>query len=563
MAISATRKRQFLLFTIVVYGLTFYAVYHATRTSISFLQTVIKLTEGFNVIILAFFTILNSALLWKLSTLALFGDLRLIEYEHIFERLPFTIINTVFMSSMFNEHDFFTVALFGLLLLYMKVFHWILKDRLEALLQTIQDSTRIANLILTRFSLNLILLAVADYQIVSHCVSNSLSNSFGASTSVHLMIGMEFTMLLIDLLNVFLHASLSFYEFYRSQASDVLNNENIVNNGDDDDDDSQFTGLEGKFMYERIIDIITRFLKTVIHTLMLIPFRMPIMLIKDVLWDFLTLYQNVTSLWKIWRNNKQLDDKLPTMTHEELKETDNICIVCMDELLPKSETQHRHNNIDAKYKPKRLPCGHVLHLYCLKNWMERSQTCPICRLAVFDETGNVVQSNASTNSRPASAGTATATATATSNPVEDSSTTAAPAVDATPQPNATSSTQEAQLQEQQQTPQQQQQQPNINSWYSFPIEESNDNSITFKLLDSRTNKPISAQILIDKKETITDDSTNDNESHDRLDDQQEVKQKIIIPDELINSSQTIEGLKRRVSELESQVQELNKRLRKD
>lgn len=558
MAISATRKRQFLLFTIVVYGLTFYAVYHATRTSISFLQTVIKLTEGFNVIILAVFTILNSALLWKLSTLALFGDLRLIEYEHIFERLPFTIINTVFMSSMFNEHDFFTVALFGLLLLYMKVFHWILKDRLEALLQTIQDSTRIANLILTRFSLNLILLAVADYQIVSHCVSNSLSNSFGASTSVHLMIGMEFTMLLIDLLNVFLHASLSFYELYRSQASDVLNNENIVN-GDEEDDDSQFTGLEGKFMYERIIDIITRFLKTVIHTLMLIPFRMPIMLIKDVLWDFLTLYQNVTSLWKIWRNNKQLDDKLPTVTHEELQQTDNICIVCMDELLPESETQHRHNSIDAKYKPKRLPCGHVLHLYCLKNWMERSQTCPICRLAVFDETGNVVQSNASTNSRPASA--ATATATATSNPVEDSSTTAAPPVDAIPQPNAMSSTHEEQLQEQQQTPQQQQQQPNINSWYSFPIEESNDNSIAFKLLDSRTNKPISAKILIDKKETITDDSPN--ESHDRTDDQQEVKQKIIISDELINSTQTIEGLKRRVSELESQVQELNKRLRRD
>lgn len=563
MAISATRKRQFLLFTIVVYGLTFYAVYHATRTSISFLQTVIKLTEGFNVIILAVFTILNSALLWKLSTLALFGDLRLIEYEHIFERLPFTIINTVFMSSMFNEHDFFTVALFGLLLLYMKVFHWILKDRLEALLQTIQDSTRIANLIFTRFSLNLILLAVADYHIVSHCVSNSLSNSFGASTSVHLMIGMEFTMLLIDLLNLFLHASLSFYEFYRSQASNVLDNENIVNNGDDDDDDSQFTGLEGKFMYERIIDIFTRFLKAVIHTLMLIPFRMPIMLIKDVLWDFLTLYQNVTSLWKIWRNNKQLDDKLPTMTHEELQQIDNICIVCMDELLPESETQHHHSKIDAKYKPKRLPCGHVLHLYCLKNWMERSQTCPICRLAVFDETGNVVQSSASTTSRPSSAPTTT------SNPVEERSTTAAPAApaapaaDATLQRNDTSLAQEDQLQqEQQHTPQQQ---PNINSWYSFPIEESNDNSITFKLLDSRTNKPIPAKLLIDKKETITDNINDnpDSESHDRTDDQQAVKQKIIIPDELMNSSQTIEGLKRRVSELESQVQELNKRLRKD
>lgn len=146
-------------------------------------------------------------------------------------------------------------------------------------------------------------------------------------------------MLLIDLLNLFLQTCLNFWEFYRSQQS--LSNENnhivhgdptdentvesdqsqpVLNDDDDDDDDDrQFTGLEGKFMYEKAIDVFTRFLKTALHLSMLIPFRMPMMLLKDVVWDILALYQSGTSLWKIWRNNKQLDDTLVTVTVEQLQ----------------------------------------------------------------------------------------------------------------------------------------------------------------------------------------------------------------------------------------------------
>lgn len=67
----------------------------------------------------------------------------------------------------------------------------------------------------------------------------------------------------------------------------------------------------------------------------------------------------------------------------------------MDELIhsPNQQTWKNKNK-----KPKRLPCGHILHLSCLKNWMERSQTCPICRLPVFDEKGNVVQTTFTSNS---------------------------------------------------------------------------------------------------------------------------------------------------------------------
>lgn len=553
MAISETRKRQFIVFSIVVYGLTCYSVYNAVRTSISFLQTVIKLTQGFNVIILAVFTILNSVLLWKLSTSMLFGDLRLIEYEHIFERLPFTIANTLLMSSMFSEHDFLTVAVFGLLLLYMKVFHWILRDRLEALLQTIQDSTSLRDLLMNRFTLNLVVLAVADYNIISHCVTNSLTNSFGASTSVHLMMGMEFAMLLIDLVNISMHAGLNFYEFYKSHNSGMLHRRNVVDDGDDDGEDNQFMGLEGKFMYERIIDIFTRFMKTILHALLLIPFKMPIMLIKDVLLDYVTLHQNARSLWKTWRNNKQLDDKLPTVTQEQMQNVDNMCIICMDELVPEDEGSGHHSEAN---KPKKLPCGHVLHLYCLKNWMERSQTCPICRLAVFDENGNVVQST--TSSTPTTADTSSQTTGAIEEPptatVQDSTT--------TPQ--------------QQQLQQSQQEsgpsavrhgneerdnvsgQGTINAWYTFPIEESRNDSVGFTMKSADSEQMIPAKLRFEKKNEI-EGSSNDH-SNDNEDNEVEV---IVIPDEAVSDEQNIDGLKRRISELESQVEDLTKRLRKD
>ncbi|CAI4051131.1 hypothetical protein SKDZ_15G1410 [Saccharomyces kudriavzevii ZP591] len=420
--VPENRRKQLIVFIVVTYLLTFYCVYSATKASVSFLQVTLKLNEGFNLMVLSIFILLNSTLLWQLLTKLLFGELRLIEHEHIFERLPFTIINTLFMSSMFHERYFFTVAFFGLLLLYLKVFHWILKDRLEALLQSINDSTTMKNLILSRFSFNLVLLAVVDFQILIRCISSIYTNQNIdiISTSLYLMQVMEFTMLLIDLLNLFLQTCLNFWEFYRSQQSQSNESNHIVHddtpNGvgfeeahavlnDDDDDDRQFTGLEGKFMYEKAIDVFTRFLKTALHLSMLIPFRMPLMLLKDVVWDVLALYQSGTSLWKIWRNNKQLDDALITVSAEQLQNSaneDNICIICMDELMHSQADQTWKNK---NKKPKRLPCGHILHLSCLKNWMERSQTCPICRLSVFDEKGNVVQTTFTSNTGTASINT--------------------------------------------------------------------------------------------------------------------------------------------------------------
>lgn len=407
--LTAIHKREFLIFTAITYVLTIYCVISACQSSVSFLQIALKLSEGFNILIITVFTLLNSTLLWQFLTSMLFGELRIIEHEHIFERLPFAVINTIFMFSTFNEKYFFTLATCALVLLYMKVFHWILRDRLDLLLQGINEDTRWKDLLVNRYICNLLLLVVIDSYVISFCVStayNIASSIFTAGTNsivlgggspltqralIYIMQAMEFTNLMIDLVNLILNTGLQFYEFHLSRKFSQNNPtfNSISADTESEDGDSQFNGLEGKFMYEKLIDVVTRFLQTLVHVVMAMVLNLPLMLVKDIFVDVWVLYMNSKSLLAIWKNSKQLDTKLPTMTSDDLNNDpnfDNVCIVCMDELV--SENPHHHQS-DGK-KPKKLPCGHVLHLSCLKNWMERSQTCPICRLPVFDENGEIL-----------------------------------------------------------------------------------------------------------------------------------------------------------------------------
>jgi Ring finger domain len=46
--------------------------------------------------------------------------------------------------------------------------------------------------------------------------------------------------------------------------------------------------------------------------------------------------------------------------------------------------QPQQYSTSERQRPKKLPCGHILHFYCLRSWLERQQTCPTCRRSVLD-----------------------------------------------------------------------------------------------------------------------------------------------------------------------------------
>ncbi len=62
-----------------------------------------------------------------------------------------------------------------------------------------------------------------------------------------------------------------------------------------------------------------------------------------------------------------IDKKLPDASPELLARfSRDSCAICREELT----------------KAKVLPCGHLFHLVCLRDWLDQSPTCPICRRPV-------------------------------------------------------------------------------------------------------------------------------------------------------------------------------------
>ena len=92
------------------------------------------------------------------------------------------------------------------------------------------------------------------------------------------------------------------------------------------------------------------------------PSRLPMYMISDVL----HVARNLTQRLKSFRRYRKIlgnIDRFADATDEEIEEV-NICIICRDNLHVGS---------------KKLPCGHIFHLDCLKSWLLMQQNCPTCR----------------------------------------------------------------------------------------------------------------------------------------------------------------------------------------
>ena len=82
-----------------------------------------------------------------------------------------------------------------------------------------------------------------------------------------------------------------------------------------------------------------------------------------------------------------MNSRYPDATSEELT-NDNTCIVCREVMVPWSQPDAagqapRPSLTNEGMRAKKLPCGHILHLRCLKAWLERQQACPTCRRPVI------------------------------------------------------------------------------------------------------------------------------------------------------------------------------------
>lgn len=88
-----------------------------------------------------------------------------------------------------------------------------------------------------------------------------------------------------------------------------------------------------------------------------------------------------------------MNAKYPDATAEDLAR-DCTCIICREEMRPwqapnvppeaaPGAQRAVRTSMDERQRPKKLPCGHILHFGCLRSWLERQQVCPTCRASVL------------------------------------------------------------------------------------------------------------------------------------------------------------------------------------
>lgn len=131
-------------------------------------------------------------------------------------------------------------------------------------------------------------------------------------------------------------------------------------------------------------------------------YGMPIHIIRDVALTIRSFYKRITDFVRYRQATRDMNSRYPDATTEEVARED-VCIICREDMRPwqaqstagGDQTRAEPNRnvtgtVDERLRPKKLPCGHILHFACLRSWLERQQNCPTCRRPVL-VTGTVAR----------------------------------------------------------------------------------------------------------------------------------------------------------------------------
>ncbi|XP_022878537.1 ERAD-associated E3 ubiquitin-protein ligase HRD1A-like isoform X2 [Olea europaea var. sylvestris] len=104
-------------------------------------------------------------------------------------------------------------------------------------------------------------------------------------------------------------------------------------------------------------------------------YGVPLHLIRELYETFRNFKIRVADYIRYRKIASNMNDRFPDATPEELTSSDATCIICREEMIT----------------AKKLICGHIFHVHCLRSWLERQNTCPTCRaLVVPSENGTSV-----------------------------------------------------------------------------------------------------------------------------------------------------------------------------
>jgi len=284
-------------------------------------------------------------LMGKLMRKVFFGQLRAAEFEHLMERSWYAVTETCLAFTVFKD-DFSPkfVALFTLLL-FLKSFHWLAEDRVDYM----ERSPVITILFHLRVLSLALVLASLDMFFIQHAYTSTLTKG----PSVQLVFGFEYAILLTIVINLIVKWVLHSID---------LHSENP---------------WENKAVFMLYTELFIGFIKVLLYILFFVImvriYTLPLFAVRPMYLTMRAFKKAFNDVVLSRRAIHNMNTLYPDATAEELASTDNVCIICREEMTVPSLT-------------KKLPCGHIFHRNCLRSWFQRQQTCPTCRLDVLRQT---------------------------------------------------------------------------------------------------------------------------------------------------------------------------------
>ncbi|KAI1133864.1 hypothetical protein F5Y05DRAFT_417850 [Hypoxylon sp. FL0543] len=349
--------------------------------------------------------LLYGSFVWCLQRLC-YGPLRPVEIEQLYEKAWFAVTETCLAMTIFREEVGAWFLVMFTALVTGKVWGWIGEGRVEVLEQQPPVNPRLFH---TRLSISLLLSVVYDAWLFSYTVNAVIQQ---ARPNMMVMFLFEFAILTTCSFRTAFRYILSLVEadivrkqtrqrledrrrHVREQRAEIMRRresgdaaeaaaaeqEELPDEMDIDETDIEVPGWESKGQWVLSLDLFADFVKLGIYSaffaILMMFYGLPIHIMRDL---YMTARSFVKRLRALMLYRKALQDmnKLPDATREELAREDT-CIICREEMRPWDPSAV---GAVERFRPKRLPCGHILHFGCLKSWLERQQVCPTCRRPV-------------------------------------------------------------------------------------------------------------------------------------------------------------------------------------
>ncbi|KAI6135786.1 hypothetical protein EV401DRAFT_1844089 [Pisolithus croceorrhizus] len=385
--VSSLYAHKMLLYALVSSVAVITTIANALKRHSNFYSLTIYLSKSNrSVLILANFGLLFALLCGRAAQCIFFGALRPQEIERLYDRLWFFVTESLLAFTIFrDDFDIPFVLMFGFLL-FIKSFHWLASDRIEWMDQRpypgppTQFHIRMGSLMFLLWSIDVSMFAFA----VESTTKNGVSGV--------MMFASEYAILMASALNITAKYLICVMDLRRARQRGGEN----------------APPWQNKSMWVFYVELVTDFLKLstylVFFMLIVAFYGLPLNIIRDVYLTGKSFISRLRALFRYRAATRNMEERYPDATEQEmLVLTDRTCIICREEMLIRGNSGEDGSSASpASYDgpnttPKKLPCGHIFHFYCLRSWLERQQSCPTCRRSVLE---NITQDQNRTQQAP-------------------------------------------------------------------------------------------------------------------------------------------------------------------